>query len=106
MGKTKPNVGKLCVCQCAEHKCPLSPPTSLLRPGMGKTKLLNQVRHDIEDIAQQTAVAAAAGCRPFHIFHYTAGVAHRSAALYPWRVILQKMFAVDRWGMMCSLSPA
>ena len=74
---------------------------------MGKTKLLNQVRHDIEDISQQTAAAAAAaGFRPFHIFHYTAGVAHRSAALHPWRIILQKMFAVDRWGMISSFSPA
>ena len=73
-----------------------SPPW--MHPGTGKTKLLHQLRSDIEDMAQLTATAAAAaGGKPsFHVFHSTAGIAHRSEALYPWRGILRTMFAIDR----------
>ncbi|GFR48148.1 hypothetical protein Agub_g9980 [Astrephomene gubernaculifera] len=60
--------------------------------GMGKTKLLMEVRKSLERINADTSI----GSRPaFHMVFGMADTANKSQKLHPWRRVFQELFALD-----------
>jgi hypothetical protein len=55
--------------------------------GMGKTKLLVEVRKSLERI--NTDLSAEQGKPGFHLFFGVADIANKSQKLHPWRRIFQ-----------------
>ncbi|PNH10372.1 Adenylate cyclase type 10, partial [Tetrabaena socialis] len=60
--------------------------------GMGKTKLLMEVRKSLERINADTSISS----RPaFHMVFGMADTANKSQKLHPWRRVFQELFALD-----------
>ncbi|GIL91465.1 hypothetical protein Vretifemale_19055, partial [Volvox reticuliferus] len=60
--------------------------------GMGKTKLLMEIRKSLERINTDTSISS----RPaFHMLFGMADTANKSQKLHPWRRVFQELFALD-----------
>ncbi|KAG2496536.1 hypothetical protein HYH03_005360 [Edaphochlamys debaryana] len=60
--------------------------------GMGKTKLLMEVRKSLERINADTSISS----RPaFHMVFGMADTANKSQKLHPWRRVFQELFSLD-----------
>ncbi|EFJ50372.1 hypothetical protein VOLCADRAFT_116897 [Volvox carteri f. nagariensis] len=60
--------------------------------GMGKTKLLMEIRKSLERINTDTSISS----RPaFHMVFGMADTANKSQKLHPWRRVFQELFALD-----------
>jgi len=61
--------------------------------GMGKTKLLMEVRKTLEHVNFDTITDD--GKHAFHLFYGVADIANKTQKLHPWRRIIHDLFAVD-----------
>jgi hypothetical protein len=66
----------------------------MLVTGMGKTKLLSEVRVSLDLINAETA--ATGGQPAFNLFLGMSDTANKVQKLHPWRQVFRELFQADR----------
>ncbi len=71
------------------------PPALARCAGMGKTKLLMEVRRSLERVLAEAAERSP-GVPAFHMLFGVADIANKNSKLHPWRRAFQDLFTLDR----------